>query len=59
MKSEKYKDLSCGGGITGYKFLDSGIILQFKHQDLYFYDDVKPGKDHVDQMKLLTRKAKS
>jgi hypothetical protein len=58
MKLERYKDLSGSGGITGYKFLDDGIMLQFKYRDLYLYDDKKPGKGHIEQMKILAKRGK-
>jgi hypothetical protein len=58
MTFEKYKDLSGGAGITGYRFLDKGIILQFKYKDLYLYDDIRPGEHHVQQMKILAKKGK-
>ena len=53
MKLENYMDLSGGGGITGYKFLQKGIILQCKLKDLYLYDFNKPGKQHIEQMKIV------
>jgi len=58
MKLEKYDDLSGRGGITGYKLLDRGIILEFKRKDLYLYDETKPGEGHVEQMKVLAQKGK-
>jgi hypothetical protein len=58
MKLEQYKDLSGGGGITAYKILEEGIIIEFQHKDLYLYDYVKPGKHHVEQMKILAGKGK-
>jgi len=58
MKLKNYKDLSGSGGITGYQFLQNGIILQFKSKDLYLYDYKKPGKQHIEQMKILAEKGK-
>jgi Fic family protein len=43
-------------GITGYKPLTDGIILEFKSKDLYLYNHDSPGKEHVDQMKKLAKK---
>ena len=56
MKLIKYKDLSGSGGVTGYKFVPKGIILQFKFNELYLYDESKPGKEHVEQMKILAER---
>jgi len=53
-----YKDLSGHGGITAYQFVPNGIILQFKHRELYLYDDSRPGKNHVEQMKALAKKGR-
>jgi hypothetical protein len=58
MKLENYNDFSGGGGITGYKFLHDGIILKFKSGDVYLYDDRKPGKEHVEQMKTLAKQGR-
>lgn len=58
MELNRYKDISGGGGITGYQFVPNGIILQFKHKDLYLYDNSKPGENHVQQMKILAKKGK-
>jgi hypothetical protein len=33
--------------------LSDGIILQFNYKDGYLYDYSKPGKEHVEQMKIL------
>ena len=58
MELKKYKDLSGGSGVTGYKFVPHGIILQFKHKELYLYDESKPGRHHLEQMKILAKKGK-
>jgi hypothetical protein len=57
-KLKNYKDLSGGSGITGYQFLQNGIILQFKHKNSYLYDYKKPGKQHIEQMKMLAEKGR-
>jgi hypothetical protein len=56
MELKKYKDLSGSAGVTGYKFVANGIILQFKHKELYLYDASIPGKHHIAQMKILAEK---
>jgi hypothetical protein len=58
MELNKYKDLSGSSGVTGYKSVPNGIILQFKHKELYLYDNSKPGKRHVEQMKILAERGK-
>jgi hypothetical protein len=41
-------------GVSTYKMLDDGIILKFKDDKyLYLYDYIKPGKEHVEKMKIL------
>ena len=53
---KKYKGKS--GGVTAYEILEKEIILEFKYQDLYLYDYTKPGKKHVEQMKILAESGK-
>ncbi|HTM67427.1 MAG TPA: hypothetical protein VL093_13955 [Flavipsychrobacter sp.] len=45
-------------GVIGYALTYSGIILRFRNNELYLYDDVKPGKEHVEQMKRLAETGK-
>ena len=58
MELENYSGFSSGGGVTGYKFLREGLILQFKSGDLYLYDYKKPGKYHIEIMKTLAKQGK-
>lgn len=53
-----YKNLSEGGGIIGYKIIRDGIILKFGNRDEYQYDYLVPGKEHVEQMKILAEQGK-
>ena len=55
---EKYKGISGNYGVTAYKILKDSIILQFQYKDLYLYDYEKPGKHHVERMKILAEKGK-
>ena len=55
---KKYKGISGNHGITSYKILERGIILEFQYKDLYLYDYFKPGKEHVEQMKILAESGK-
>lgn len=50
---KRYEDRSGRGGITGCEIFSNGIILEFKYVDQYLYDYSKPGKEHVEQMKIL------
>jgi hypothetical protein len=59
--SDKKKDethLKKYKGITSYKILEKGIILEFQYKDLYLYNYEKPGKKHVEQMKILAESGK-
>jgi len=53
---KRYEDRSGRGGITGFENLSDGIILEFKYDDQYLYDYLKPGKEHVEQMKILAER---
>ena len=55
---KKYKGKSGNNGGTAYEILEKEIILEFKYQDLYLYDYTKPGKKHVEQMKILAEDGK-
>ena len=55
---KKYKGISGNNGITSYKILGKGIVLEFRYKDLYLYDYTKPGKKHVEQMKILAEGGK-
>jgi hypothetical protein len=50
---KRYENRSGCGGITGYKPLSDGIILEFNYDDEYLYEYSKPGKEHVERMKIL------
>ena len=53
---EKYRDLSGNSGVTAYESLEDGIVLQFGGEEFYLYDYLKPGKDLVENMKVLAEK---
>lgn len=53
---EKYRDLSENSGVTGYEILEEGIVLQFGSEKFYLYDYQMPGKDHVENMKVLVER---
>ena len=55
---KKYKGISGNNGITSYEILDRGIVLEFRYKDLYLYDYTRPGKKHVEQMKILAEVGK-
>ncbi|MCD6062124.1 MAG: hypothetical protein K0R82_35 [Flavipsychrobacter sp.] len=53
---ERYEDKTGNGGVAAFELLLQGIILEFKDDGRqYLYSYKKPGKTHVDQMKLLAQ----
>lgn len=53
---KRYENRSGRGGITGYEILPDGIILEFNYKDEYLYDYSKPGREQVEQMKILAER---
>jgi len=51
MKYERYLDLSGDGGIIGFIILENRIFILFDNGYWYEYDDIKPGTEHIDEMK--------
>ncbi len=49
---KKYKGLQ-NSGVFAYEIIENGIILEFKDGRTYLYNYMKPGKDHVENMKTL------
>lgn len=49
---EKYKGAE-NGGVSAYQIFDEAIMLKFKDGRSYLYDYIKPGKEHVEEMKKL------
>ncbi len=49
---KKYKG-SGNAGVSAYNIIDEGIILKFKDGSAYLYDYIKPGKEDVENMKIL------
>ncbi len=58
MNYKKYLDLSGDGGIEGFIILKNKIFILFDNDYWYEYDYAKPGKIHVEQMKIFARKGK-
>jgi len=53
---ERYKGQdSHHSGVRAYEPLPDGIILQFQDYRKYLYDNDKPGKQHVEEMKRLAK----
>jgi len=50
---KRYENRSGHGGVTGYEILPDSIVLEFNDKDEYLYDYSKPGREHVEQMKIL------
>jgi len=55
---QPYQDLSGNAGVSAYEILEKAIILRFADEGSYLYDYEKPGKRHVEKMKLLAKAGK-
>ena len=53
-----YKNLSKESGVKAFEILDDGIRVQFLSNDVYYYSNDIPGKEHVDQLKALAQKGR-
>ena len=49
---KKYKN-SEEGGVSAFEISENDIILEFKDGRKYLYNYLKPGKVHVEKMKIL------
>jgi len=45
-------------GVIGYELTENGIILCFRSNGCYLYDDTKPGKKHISKMERLAKAGK-
>ena len=48
-----YGNSSGNSGIVAFEIRDNAIHIQFKHGPIYVYNDVVPGREHVEEMKRL------
>lgn len=48
-----YKNQHGNSGVSAYEIGEESITIKFFSGDTYLYTYRKPGKAHVDQMKLL------
>lgn len=55
---EKYKNLKGDSGVQSYEIGSDFIIVQFKNDGSYLYNDQIPGSSHVERMKKLAIKGK-
>ena len=53
MTPERYRNLSGDSGVTSYATGADFIAVQFKTSEVYVYDYVTPGREHVERMKAL------
>jgi hypothetical protein len=53
MKPEPYRNLAGDSGVTAYAIGSDFIAVQWKPPAVYVYDDVRPGREHVETMKAL------
>lgn len=54
---EKYEGCEVGG-VAAFEIFDDAIILKFHDGRSYLYDYLKPGKEHVEEMKKLALNGK-
>ena len=48
-----YGNSTGGSGVIAYEIHDDAIHIQFKHGPIYVYNDVAPGREHVEEIKRL------
>ena len=53
LRLKSYLNLNGNSGIRKYDIGQDWIRLQFQSPTIYVYDYQRPGKDHVDRMKVL------
>ena len=53
MKPERYRNLSGDSGVTYYAIGPDFIAVQFHDPTVYIYDHTRPGRAHVEQMKVF------
>lgn len=55
---KRYTNKSGNSGITAFEVGKNYIIIQFKDGGKYLYNEVQPGKNHVQQLKFLAEEGK-
>ncbi len=50
---KRYRNLDGQSGVVAYAITGDAIAVKFQGGDTYDYTHVKPGRRHVDNMKLL------
>lgn len=53
---KRYRNINGGSGVLAYETGEDYIQIQFQGNETYLYNEEKPGKEHVDQMKTLAEK---
>lgn len=53
MKPERYRNLNGDSGVTYYAIGPDFIAVQFQDPTVYVYDDSRPGRVHVEKMRVL------
>lgn len=53
MKPERYRNLNGDSGVTHYAIGADFIAVQFQDPSVYIYDYLRPGRPHVEEMKVL------
>jgi len=52
---QRYRNMSGNAGVIAYELRPDGIVIKFADGGTYFYNDVRPGKRHVERMKALAK----
>lgn len=52
---ERYENRQGNSGVRRYEIRPHAIVLEFAGGELYLYDESKPGRAQVEQMKKLAR----
>jgi hypothetical protein len=53
IEPERYRNLNGDSGVTNYAIGPDFIAVQFQDPTIYIYDDTRPGRAHVEQMKAF------
>lgn len=53
---ERYKNLSGKSGVRAYQIREHSIVIEFEGNRKYLYNYDRPGREHVEEMKILAVK---
>lgn len=52
---KRYGNLNGNSGVIAYELAEDAITVAFTDGGLYLYDHRRPGRKHVEQMKVLAQ----